>query len=123
MKQQTFTVEDLDKNYRFNGPQDDRHQGMAIKRVLFRDDGVLVVLEPDNSFRRDMWRLDRDDIEMVLRNRIWKMWGWHPKSVKFSWVDENPGAERRAPEEMIHIRRATRRVTLAAILSEEHVHA
>jgi len=116
-----FTTEDLDKNYRLNGPVDDRHQALAFVKVRFDDGGVFVTLEPDNSLRRDVWRLDRDDVEMIVRNRIMKTWDWAPKQVKFEWTDERQDdkSNRRGPEEIMHIRRAA----IALVLERRLSHA
>jgi hypothetical protein len=92
-----FTTDELDKHYRMFGPSDDRHQALAIRRVLFRDNGVLVELEPDNSLRRDVWRLDRDDVELVLRSHIMKGWEWPSKAIRFVWSDEKSGMRRQVP--------------------------
>lgn len=112
---QTFTVDELDKHYRLNGPADGHHQALAFKKVLFQDDGVLVVLEPDNSLYRDVWRLDRDDVEAILRRRIMKTWGWSPKQINFSWTDELDGV--RKPMVDVSLVRRASRIAAAMVLS------
>ena len=88
MKPQVFTLDDLDKTYRYNGPVADRYQGFAFRKLTLDNGQATIVLEPDNSFRRDMWRIDRDGIEDVIKRRVNKTWSWPAKTIKFIWLDE-----------------------------------